>query len=438
MKDSPVCVCVCYLVYPSFLVFAFGVDTNILMGGVECETSLSAALTHALRGVEQPSFNTGPDLDAASLPRLDDFSSVEEAISTSLDDLPSLQFPAFSSLSNSLSPTVPTPSTSSISASSTIPSCCDSAAALAEISTRLRAANSETSALRARVAQLVRENRHLRSSLQTANEKLHAKNPLLLGLAHVSADVATTLSAALSIQPQNSTNANTAATAQPPTKKRKRAAAGKTLACLVLMCGFFFGTPSLLNSENENKSANLPAVWSPSPLVKVSTPPVRPRYCIRTLEQLPAASATVPEKAASSSDSDHEEEEKEASPQSRAVERQHSTKPPNQFSYVLCRDSSTALEHVRACSQRLSVGKKCGDPHSISLIMPASAVGLDSTSDVGEDEYAEVHCNIVSVARIPHAVSSNVQARNPYGRVMATVPDSRYPVDASVRASHAV
>ena len=396
------------------------------------EDALGADLSRAFSNLEPPSspptFSPTLDLDSEVLPPLDDFSTVEEAL-------------GFGSLSFDL-PTsfehVSPPSDSSVSSRSLAsperdipksPLCCpDVRAALNEVSARLKAASTENAALRTRVADLVRENRSLRGNLDVAHKQAQA-NPLLLGLAQVSAEAAGALASAL----------NTVPKPPPPGKKRKRAAAGKTLACLVLMCGFFFGSPGVIK-DAERTDANLPAIWSGESkrgVVRsnhastndknapegsgIATPPVRPSLCLRTLEQLPP-----PELASKTEDIKNELENKKpikveletvnmnvarvndataatSATTAAAVEPAIKKRRVDQFSYVMCRDAPDAVQQVSACSKKIQQGHACGSPHEISLIMPAAALrgedNLEATVDK-DDDYAEVKCNIVSVRRI--------------------------------------
>lgn len=372
---------------------------------------LSRALSEIHSPVSARLLSPELDLDSASLPPLDDFSNVEDALSGSLGDLadlgplPSLEpltvhLPVLShTLSPAMSPHPPAVSDSSVSSHSlTSPSrrtpatcCADVRAALHELSARLKSATAETASLRGRVAELVRENRQLRTSLDTAK----SANPLLLGLAHVSAEAASSLAAALA--PRN------VAQQQPVGKKRKRAAAGKTLACLVLMCGFFFGTPSVLDPDRTDAVA----VWGGASNNAIATrpvaPPVRPSHCLRTLEQL-----APPEPAVVAPPPALEDNQLVVSPPASKEERHK----PAQFGYVMCRNSSAALEHVSECQRKQSVGKKCGAPHSISLIMPAAALSDSLHDDDDDDVYAEVLCNVVSVSRIPAAEGAGSRTAN--------------------------
>ncbi len=385
------------------------------------EDALGADLSRAFSNLEPPSspppFSPTLDLDSEVLPPLDDFSTVEEALGFG-----SLGFDLQASFEQ-----VSPPSDSSVSSRSLAsperdvpksPLCCpDVRAALNEVSARLKAASTENAALRTRVADLVRENRSLRSNLDVAQKQAQA-NPLLLGLAQVSAEAAGALANALNTVPK-----------PPPGKKRKRAAAGKTLACLVLMCGFFFGSPSVIK-DAERTDANLPAIWSGESKRgvvarsnhanaegnRVATPPVRPSLCLRTLEQLP------PPELASKTEDEINSENKQAvkmEPETvsvnvtpaaaaaqGAVEPAMKKRRVDQFSYVMCRDAPDAVQQVSACSKKLQQGHACGAPHEISLIMPAAALRDEESLEGGEmdkeeeDSYAEVKCSIVSVRRI--------------------------------------
>lgn len=411
------------------------------MPGTEhAERALGADLTRAFSGLEPPPspppLSPTLDLDVEVLPPLDDFSSVEEALSGTLD-LAALELP----LNASLSP-CPEPSDSSVSSRSLgspsgevhhvsappSPSCCSNVrAALDEVSARLKAASSENAALRSRVANLVRENRNLRASLDVAQKQAQA-NPVLLGLAQVSAEAAGALASAL--------NGVGALKQAPPGKKRKRSAAGKTLACLVLMCGFFFGSPGVIG-DSDRTEPNLPAVWAngkgkvlaPSrtgrvitPAARGAVPPVRPSLCLRTLEQLPppelaSSTTTIDDAVVDGGNKDMvrvvKKEVKLEAALEPSIKKQRTpsgttngasnTAHGEQFSYVMCRDAGQAVDNVAECQRKLAQGKECGPPHEIKLIMPAAALRgeMDDMSDERDDEYAEVKCNIVSVTRIP-------------------------------------
>lgn len=453
------------------------------MASVDAETALSADLSRALRALDLPPAAGLPELDLedAGLPDLADFSPVEEALSCSLGDLDIL-LPACAPLSGTLSPLPSprpaTPSDSTVSASSSLgvpatsnpsvsaastpapipgptPCCAAAQAALDETAARLTSAGAESAALRARVAQLVRENRALRASLDAANQANQTAaaqtaaaragavapagaNPMLMGLAQISADVAAGISAAMHPPP-------------PAGKKRKRAAARKTLACVVLMCGFFFGSPGSVLNPSDRTDANLPAVWRPSTGPRPAgnrltvPPPVRPSHCLRTLEQLapPAAEEAVkadagpavvppPPKAA----------KREPVVVGGAVERATVVTAPSdartqqEFSYVMCRNSSAMVEHAGDCARRQADGKACEASQTISLIMPANALDPDGEPADPDGDYAEVLCSVVSVARVPgsaaggpRAASGVAAARQAMsvsggvGHVIASVPD---------------
>lgn len=112
------------------------------------------------------------------------------------------------------------------------------------------------------------------------------------------------------------------------------------------------------------------------------------------------------------------------------------------YSYVLCRDAQMAMDNVKACTTRMKRGETCGEPHTISLIMPAAVAGLDVdggydaegvTADAGANEtrrrqvrhaaLAEVQCSITAVARIPGDVG-RAEGDGRSGRIIATVPET--------------
>ena len=389
------------------------VDKITNMDDVVLTDDITSPFTIVESPMSPPPFSPMLDLDSEVLPPLEDLSAVEEAL-------------GFGSLNFDLPIEHPSPpSDSSVSSRSMAsperelpnsPKCCpDVHAALTEVSTRLNAATTENAALRSRVAELVRENRSLRTNLDVAQKQAQA-NPLLLGLAKVSAEAAGALASALHTVPK-----------PPPGKKRKRAAMGKTLACVMLMCGFFFGSPSVLN-DTERTDANLPAIWSGEsknglvrsttrPTTTDTTPPVRPSLCLRTLEQLPPpelASKTRDEirlKNWKSSKTKLQSDNMNGAPVAAAIEPAMKKHRIDQFSYVLCRDAPDAVQQVSACSKKMQQGRACGSPHEISLIMPAAALrgeeNFDGTVDK-DDDYAEVKCNIMSVRRISAAQTRNV------------------------------
>lgn len=97
------------------------------------------------------------------------------------------------------------------------------------------------------------------------------------------------------------------------------------------------------------------------------------------------------------------------------------------YSYVLCRDAANAVDNVKACAKRMEKGETCGQPHTISLILPASAAGLGKEN--GTDslvELAEVQCTITSVARIPYptTTTTNLQQAK-HGKIIAKVPERK-------------
>lgn len=100
------------------------------------------------------------------------------------------------------------------------------------------------------------------------------------------------------------------------------------------------------------------------------------------------------------------------------------------YSYVLCRDAANAVDSVKACAKRMEKGETCGQPHTISLILPASAAGLEKEN--GTDslvELAEVQCTITSVARIPYPTTTTTKLRQAKrGKIIAKVPESKMEV----------
>lgn len=97
------------------------------------------------------------------------------------------------------------------------------------------------------------------------------------------------------------------------------------------------------------------------------------------------------------------------------------------YSYVLCRDAANAVSSVKACARRMESGETCGQPHTISLILPATAAGLGGENGTESSvELAEVQCTITSVARIPYPDSGAPKTKVPRaakGMVIATVPE---------------
>lgn len=98
-----------------------------------------------------------------------------------------------------------------------------------------------------------------------------------------------------------------------------------------------------------------------------------------------------------------------------------------QYSYVLCRDAQSAMDNLKACTSKMKQGESCGDPHTISLILPAKVVGLDDDNhtSLGQPALAEVQCSITSVAKIPNEVSIEEENTSTSSdRVIATVPET--------------
>lgn len=327
---------------------------------------------------------------------------------------------------------------------------------LLELSTRLASAGAETSALRKRVSSLAAENRGLRHALDHANARLIAvaqaasahpqSSPVMLGLAQVPTDVAHRLGSVLTVSSDTTEDPR-------DRKKRKRmAGAATTMACVMFMWGAFVGTPGLLKGSGSYRSdGNLPAVWTSS-AADTAVAPVLPRRthgdssraswqpnCMRVLEQLPHGKEGKEEaKAEPMLTTESSEIEKDATNKmfvdmgdekaANVVARADDTEAvlPD-YSYVLCRDAANAIDNIKACRGRLQRGEPCGQPHTISLILPASAAGLeDDINDTqsGNMQLAEVQCSVLSVARIPsNAATVPKSPSQKYGRVIATVPE---------------
>lgn len=344
-----------------------------------------------------------------------------------------------------------------------------------ELSTRLASAGAEATALRKRVASLSAENRCLRAALDHANARLiavaqaaaahpPAASPVMLGLAHVTTDVASRLAGALTVS-------DTSLDDSPrDRKKRKRmTGAATTMACVMFMWGAFCGTPAWLSSSasSSRSEGNLPAVWKgrePSnAMANVRVPNVvrherdwQPN-CMRVLEQLPDASQ--PEGAIKEEEEVSKvikgepmiidnEDVKMGEPRSEGLEtdskmfvdvedkasanvvaRADLADPRHpQYSYVLCRDAQSAIANVKSCASKMRNGQPCGMPHTISLILPAEAAGIDDNdTDARQPALAEVQCSITAVARIPVEAVESVDAKgdsSPYGRVIASVPET--------------
>lgn len=447
------------------------------------------------------------------------------------------------------------------------PEMTDQAQLVLELSTRLGSAGSEATALRKRVGLLTSENRSLRAALDHANARLLAvaqaatataqpstTQPLMLGLAHVTADVASRLGGVLTVSDPHATNINNTNNThscsslggvmeqhhhqhhqpqqphQRGSKKRKRVsgAAATTMACVMFMWGALVGSPGWLSSSGNSTSrsqAALPAVWKGSEGQNTAVAnvggaknqePVEQAWqpnCMRVLEPLPDGSEHTNLKkskkepllavggngASSSDDDDGDPEMDEDGDQNMAgntVGRSSFTGVPSKenvkeevvatgnemfvdvvdnkatakmvatadhhhnggsnidnrlprYSYVLCRDTQVAMDNVKACTNRMKDGLPCGEPHTISLILPASAAGLDEMDSNDTDgsrrpshaDLAEVQCSITSVARIPvgggataatnggHESSgdgnrSEGGGHARYGRVIATVVET--------------
>lgn len=359
-----------------------------------------------------------------------------------------------------------------------------------ELSTRLASAGAEATALRKRVAALSAENRSLRAALDHANARLIAvaqaasappapatattrqAPPVMLGLAHVTTDVAGRIAGALTVS-------DTSVDDSPrDRKKRKRmTGAATTMACVMFMWGALIATPAWLSSPPSatRSQPNLPAVWKgdtalgnvpvPSvPRVDRLAQPWQPN-CMRVLEQLPDGSESAGKlakgepmvvdrvddgddggdgvvtnaSAGSSGDAlttrnemmvDVAEDKAAASVVARTDLRD--PRHPH-YSYVLCRDAQLAMDNLKACTSKMHKGQACGEPHTISLILPAEAAGLDgdeNDTSSASPALAEVQCSIMSVARIPVDAttggkgSSSPTTAGRLGRIIATVPET--------------
>lgn len=327
-----------------------------------------------------------------------------------------------------------------------------------ELSTRLASAGAEATALRKRVASLAGENRSLRCALDHANARLIAvaqaaaahppsSSPVVLGLAQVSNDVASRLGTALTVS-------DTTDDSPRDRKKRKRVTgAATTMACVMFMWGALVGTPGMLKGSNSafRSDGNLPAVWKGDNAAAVA--PIASSVsrmldsgdawqpnCMRVLKELPDGTETKPQPKSEDvmdvDESDHQEEVEEKKEKAMFVDMRdkkaaevvaHSDRDDKRlpkYSYVLCRDAAAAVDNVKACADKMKSGEPCGQPHTISLIMPAAAAGLEDNATKGmQPALAEVQCSIMSVARIP-VEAARGKSVNKLGRVIATVPET--------------
>lgn len=367
-----------------------------------------------------------------------------------------------------------------------------------ELRARLQAASQENSNLRKRVAALSKENRDLRTALATTQSQLQAQ--IQAAQAHVQAQVAHLhafsqfpqtvarhIAAACSLGSStgSSTHQNLCNTTscgdssvqsvgskrRAPKRKRTDVA---TMACLLLLCGAFFVVPDVRNSNNASASAPALVDRTPSsngllahrhlhgPLsVYVPSSNVqrdsRGRYISkRNAAALPAIgddsskdSSLLEESALSSSTPKLVPGEATG-----VVRASHSMYTASErlsdhsdHQYVLCKDGEAASQSVRNCVNTMRRGNRCDMPnHLISLILPASSIGLDDRihaspydkSDIADDNseeaFAEVHCKVISVAPIPKPVASAEGYRRlfyrdthdlPYfGRVISAVTEA--------------
>eukprot|EP00178_Gracilaria_changii_P017913 TRINITY_DN510_c0_g1_i1.p2 TRINITY_DN510_c0_g1~~TRINITY_DN510_c0_g1_i1.p2 ORF type:complete len:509 (+),score=92.11 TRINITY_DN510_c0_g1_i1:5862-7388(+) len=324
-----------------------------------------------------------------------------------------------------------------------------------ELTTRLASASAETAALRKRVASLTQENRSLRAALDHANARLVAvaqaaaavpptttsQPPVVVGLAQMSQEVAGRISGALTVNDME----------EAPRKKRKRVTgAATTMACVMFMWGAFIGTPGLLKAASKvfgGEDSNLPAVWKggSDPASSVPAVPISrlqeswPPNCMTVLKELPSKSTEDEPTDLGSNPVKQEniiidEEDEKVSAEKMFVDMRDEDaakvvaladtrdRSQPQYSYVLCRDAKAAISNIRACSESKKNGEACGPPHTISLILPASAAGMDDENSTDSlPALAEVQCNIMSIARIP---VDSMNDGSSYGRVIATVPQS--------------
>ncbi|CAN8075201.1 unnamed protein product [Agarophyton chilense] len=330
-----------------------------------------------------------------------------------------------------------------------------------ELTTRLASAGAETTALRKRVSSLSQENRSLRAALDHANARLvavaqaaaaapptttqHSQQPIVLGLAQMSQDVAGRITGALTVNDVE----------EAPKKKRKRVTgAVTTMACVMFMWGAFVGTPGLLKAASKvfgGEDSNLPAVWKggsdhASNVPAVAAPRLHESWqpsCMTVLKELPSTSTDGDDEAMDidttvkqenlivNEKTDNEEKvsaekmfvdmrDEDAAKVVALADVRDRSHP--QYSYVLCRDAKAAIDNIRACSQSKKNGEPCGPPHTISLILPASTAGMDDDNNTDSlPALAEVQCNVMSIARIP---VDSMNDGNSFGRVIATVPQT--------------
>lgn len=264
------------------------------------------------------------------------------------------------------------------------------------------------------------------------------QQPVMLGLAHLTTtttDMTNHIANALTIS-DNSIDDNPR-----DRKKRKRmTGAATTMACVMFMWGALIASPTWLtgNSSASRTQPNLPAVWKGDatlPNVPVPSVPrvdrVRQSWqpnCMRVLKQLPDGSESAkvlkpePMLVAHVNDDDDDDESQhnhdglttvnkmmvdvtEDKAAANVVANSDLTDPRHPlYSYVLCRDAQLAMDNLKACTSKMQNGQACGEPHTISLILPAKAAGLDDDENKtrqGQPALAEVQCSIISVAKIP-------------------------------------
>lgn len=287
------------------------------------------------------------------------------------------------------------------------------------------------------------------------------QQPVMLGLAHLTtrtADMTNHIANALTIS-DHCIDDNPR-----DRKKRKRmTGAATTMACVMFMWGALIASPAWLTGDSSasRTQSNLPAVWKgDATLPNVPVPSVRrldrdrqswQPNCMRVLEQLPDGSESAkvlkpePMLVAHVNDDDDIDDSQqnhdglttvnkmmvdvtEDKAAANVVANSDLTDPRHPlYSYVLCRDAQLAMDNLKACTSKMQNGEPCGEPHTISLILPAKAAGLDDdenkTRQGQQPALAEVQCSIISVAKIPVDANS-VDGSSSSSPVSASPSDS--------------
>ena len=338
-----------------------------------------------------------------------------------------------------------------------------------ELTTRLSAAGVESSTLRKRVAHLTAENRSLRAALDHANARLLAVAQAAAAPTTIQAvpDAHGTPTLVLGMPIQNQSMAMPEATPsavvieeEPPRKKRKRVSgAATTMACVMFIWGALVGTPGLISNAYRS-DGNLPAVWSKggvNPGVNVPAVSGVARIkeedmtwqpnCVRVMNvpQLPDgkeegkideppqdemqvdsntgnAAVKIEDKIIDDMYVNLDDSRAAKIVTNADVEDRRELRRP-EYSYVLCRDADKAMDSIKSCSEKVKRGERCGQPHVISLILPATAAGLEVENDTNiEPALAEVQCEILSVAKLPNP---GKDIKPGMGRVVGAVSESR-------------